>query len=181
MKKSTFGPTKVLQKHGLRSAGTWTFITANVRIRALMRERRIVPTLTTCRKPRQQHEFRRRCRGVTPVGLRSFCVTPRQRHTIPQHGRGSTYRPRNAVQTKPATSPPIVGWMPCFVANWAVASSPRSASSATFALNSAEYRFRLLVIQVRPSQEQTELKPLSEFAVPPHFPCSFGLAILQAG
>src|SRR4051812_19831368 len=46
----------------------------------------------------------RRCRGVTPVGLRSFCVTPRQRHTIPQHGRGSTYRQRNAVQTKPATS-----------------------------------------------------------------------------
>src|SRR5437763_9106529 len=104
MKKSTFGPTKVLQKHGLRSAGTWTFITANVRIRALMRERRIVPTLTTCRKPRQQHEFRRRSRGVTPVGLRSFCVTPRQRHTIPQHGRGSTYRQRNAVQTTPATS-----------------------------------------------------------------------------
>src|SRR4051794_5667144 len=65
-------------------------------------------------------------------------------------------------------SPTIVGWMPCFVANWAVVSSPRSASSATFALNSAEYRFRLLVIQVRPSQERTELKPLSEFAAPPH-------------
>src|SRR3954464_12720930 len=65
-------------------------------------------------------------------------------------------------------SPTIVGWMPCFVANCAVVSSPRSASSATFALNSAEYRCRLLVIQVRPSQEQTELKPLSEFAGPPH-------------
>jgi hypothetical protein len=26
----------------------------------------------------------------------------------------------------------------------------------------------LLVIQVRPSQERTELKPLSEFRVPPH-------------
>src|SRR3954453_19418636 len=104
MKKSTFGPTKVLQKHGLRSAGTWTFITANVRIRALMRERRIAPTLTTCRKPRQQHEFRRRCRGGTPGGLRSYWVAPRPRHTIPQHGRGSTYRQRNAVQTKPATS-----------------------------------------------------------------------------
>src|SRR4051794_7690377 len=64
-------------------------------------------------------------------------------------------------------SPTIVGWMPCLVANWAVVSSPRSASSATFALKSAEYRFRLLVIQVRPSQERTELKPLSEFAVPP--------------
>src|SRR5437588_12154344 len=104
MKKSTFGPTTVLQKHALRSAATWTFITANVRIRALMRERRIAPTSTTCRKPRQQHEFRRRCWDVTPVRLRSFCVTPRQRHTIPQHGRGSTYRQRNAVQTKPATS-----------------------------------------------------------------------------
>src|SRR4051794_11053612 len=66
-------------------------------------------------------------------------------------------------------SPTIVGWMPCLVANWAVVSSPRSASSATFALNSAEYRFRLLVIQIRPSQERTELKPLSEFVVPPHF------------
>src|SRR3954469_22170441 len=64
-------------------------------------------------------------------------------------------------------SPTIVGWMPCFVANCAVVSSLRSASSATFALNSAEYRCRLLVIQVRPSQEQTELKPLSEFAGPP--------------
>jgi hypothetical protein len=40
-------------------------------------------------------------------------------------------------------------------------------------LKSAEYRFRLLVIQVRPSQERTELKPLSEFAVPPHFKPSF--------
>src|SRR3954453_22333781 len=65
-------------------------------------------------------------------------------------------------------SPTIVGWMPCFVANCAVVSSPRSASSATFALNSTEYRCRLLVIQVRPSQERTELKPLSKFAVPPH-------------
>src|SRR5690242_5465064 len=72
MKKSTFGPTTVLQKHGLRSAATWTSITANVRIRALMRERRIAPTSTICRTPRQQHEFRRRCRSVTPVGLRSI-------------------------------------------------------------------------------------------------------------
>src|SRR3954469_3016457 len=64
-------------------------------------------------------------------------------------------------------SPTIVGWMPCLVANCAVVSSPRSASSATFALKSAEYRFRLLAILVRPSQEQTELNPLSEFAGPP--------------
>jgi hypothetical protein len=35
-------------------------------------------------------------------------------------------------------------------------------------LKSAEYRFRLPVIQVRPCQEQTELKPLSEFGGPPH-------------
>jgi hypothetical protein len=34
-------------------------------------------------------------------------------------------------------------------------------------LKSAEYRFRLPVIQVRPSQEQTKLKPLSEFPGPP--------------
>src|SRR3954451_21614073 len=66
-------------------------------------------------------------------------------------------------------SPTIVGWTPCLVANWAVVSSPRSASSATFALNSAEYRCRLLVIQIRPSQERTELKPLSEFVVPPRW------------
>jgi transposase len=64
-------------------------------------------------------------------------------------------------------SPTIVGWMPCLVANCAVVSSPRSASSATFALKSAEYRFRLLVIQVRPSQERTELRPLSKFRGPP--------------
>src|SRR6201986_3329596 len=58
--------------------------------------------------------------------------------------------------------------MPCFVANCAVVSSPRSASSATFALKSAEYRFRLLVIQVRLSQKRTELNLLSEFRGPPH-------------
>jgi len=34
-------------------------------------------------------------------------------------------------------------------------------------LNSTEYRFRLLVIQIRPSQERTELKPLPKFVVPP--------------
>src|SRR6185312_14372631 len=40
----------------------------------------------------------------------------------------------------------IVWCTPCFVASCAVVSSPRSASSATFALNSAEYLFRLPVI-----------------------------------
>jgi hypothetical protein len=39
-----------------------------------------------------------------PVGLRPPCVTPRQRHIIMSTGRGSTYRGRNAVSTKPATS-----------------------------------------------------------------------------
>src|ERR1700760_1036021 len=57
--------------------------------------------------------------------------------------------------------------MPCFVANCAVVNSPRCASSATFALKSAEYRFRLLVIQVRLSQKRTELNLLSEFRGPP--------------
>ena len=79
-------------------------ITANDRIRGLPPERRIVPTSTTCRCSRQP-EFRRRCRGVTPVGLRPPCVTPRQRHTTISTGRGSTYRGRNTVSTKPATSP----------------------------------------------------------------------------
>jgi hypothetical protein len=57
---------------------------------------------------------------------------------------------------------------PCLVANCAVVSSPRSASRATFALKSTEYRFRLPVIQVRRAHEQTELKPLSGFRGPPH-------------
>ena len=39
-----------------------------------------------------------------PVGLRPPCVTPRQRHIIMSTDRGSTYRGRNAVSTKPATS-----------------------------------------------------------------------------
>jgi hypothetical protein len=56
----------------------------------------------------------------------------------------------------------------CFVANCAVVSSPRGASRATFALKSAEYRFRLPVMQVHPSQEQTELKLLSELQGPAH-------------
>src|ERR1700760_1131898 len=76
-------------------------------------------------------------------------------------------------------SPTIVGWMPCLVANCAVVRSPRSASSATFALKSAEYRFRLFVIQVRPSQERTELSPLSEFQGPPHY-CDVGQEVASA-
>src|SRR5580704_4106498 len=48
--------------------------------------------------------FHRRCRLVTPVGLRPPCVTSRQRHTTTAIGRGSTYPKRNPVQTIPATS-----------------------------------------------------------------------------
>ena len=86
-----------------RSAGIWTSTIASGRIRALTRGRRITPTSTTSAAGGRRHEFRRRCRGVTPVGLRPPCVTPRQRQTQPT-GRGSTYRSRNAVQTNPATS-----------------------------------------------------------------------------
>src|SRR4051812_10506812 len=52
--------------------------------------------------------------------------------------------------------------MPCLAASCAVVSSPSSASSATFALKSAEYRVRLPVIRVRPSHRRTELTRLSE-------------------
>ena len=36
-------------------------------------------------------------------------------------------------------------------------------------MNSAEYHFRLPFIHVRPSPEQTELKPLSELPGPPQY------------
>ncbi|MDB5383216.1 MAG: hypothetical protein JWO26_2848, partial [Rhodospirillales bacterium] len=39
--------------------------------------------------------------------------------------------------------------------------------SATFALNSAEYRVRLPAIRVRPSHRRTELNHLSEIQGPP--------------
>jgi hypothetical protein len=74
----------------------------------LTRGRLIAPTSTTCRSSRQ-HEVRRRCRGITPVGLRPPCVTPRQRHTATRNGRGSAYRSRNTVSTKPATSYRVIG------------------------------------------------------------------------
>src|ERR1700758_1605071 len=67
--------------------------------------------------------------------------------------------------------------MPCLVANCAVVNSPRSASNATFALKSAEYRFRLLVIQVRLSQKRTELNHLSEFRGPAHTSVFFLLPV----
>src|SRR3954454_9085769 len=57
--------------------------------------------------------------------------------------------------------------MPCFVANCAVVSSPRSASKATFALKSAEYRFRLPTIGFVLTKGRTKLKHLSEIGGPP--------------
>ncbi len=60
-------------------------------------------------------------------------------------------------------------WMPCLAANCAAVSSPRSASSATFALKAAEYCVRSPVIRVRPSHRRTKLIHLSETRGPPHF------------
>lgn len=57
--------------------------------------------------------------------------------------------------------------MPCFVASCAVVSSPRSASSATRALNSAEYRVRLPVIGSVLFSGRTKLNDLSEIRGPP--------------
>ena len=45
----------------------------------------------------------------------------------------------------------IVGWMPCFAASSASVKSPRIASSATFALNSPVYLFRVAFILFHPS------------------------------
>ena len=66
-------------KRALRSAGIWTSTTASARIRALTLARRIAPISNTYRRSRQ-HEFRRRFRGVTLVGLRPPGVPPRKRH-----------------------------------------------------------------------------------------------------
>src|ERR671939_37663 len=78
--------------------------------------------------------------------------------------------------------------MPCLAASCAVVSSPRNASSATFALNSAEYRVRLPVIRVHPSHRRTELTHLSEIRGPPHtaclnplLPCPLPAALLPVG
>ena len=62
----------------------------------------------------------------------------------------------------------IVWWMPCFADNSASVSSPRIASSATFALKSAVYRLRVtLPIQSRPSHRREQLNRLSGFQGPP--------------
>ena len=68
-RRSTCTPTTVSVKHAFRSGGTCISTIASGRIRALLPERRIVPTSITCRCSRQP-EFRRRCRDITPVGLR---------------------------------------------------------------------------------------------------------------
>jgi hypothetical protein len=65
--------------------------------------------------------------------------------------------------------PTIVWWMPCFAACCAVVSSPRSASSATRALNSAEYRVRFPAIGSVLFTGRTKLIHLSEFPGPAHF------------
>src|SRR5690606_5586083 len=56
----------------------------------------------------------------------------------------------------------IVWWMPCFAANSASVWSPRIASSATFALNSALYRFLVVFIPVLP-QVGISLTPCPNF------------------
>jgi hypothetical protein len=78
--------------------------TPSGRTRALVRERRTKPTSPSRRQWRQPHEFRRVCRLVSLVGLRPPCATSRQTHVTQPTGRRSTYRRRNAVATKPATS-----------------------------------------------------------------------------
>src|SRR4051794_31582637 len=72
--------------------------------------------------------------------------------------------------------------MPCFVANSAVVSSPRSASRATFALKSAEYRFRLPTIGSVLIKGRTKLNHLSEIQGPPHSPmvASFQRKLVRA-
>src|ERR1019366_8396421 len=62
----------------------------------------------------------------------------------------------------------IVWWTPCFVANCDRVSSPFSASSATLALKSAEYRFRFPVIKSVLQRGRTYLSRLSDFPAPPH-------------
>jgi putative transposase len=77
-RRSTCGLTTVSAMPVLRSAGTWISTIARGHIRASLPKRRIAPTSITCHCSRQP-ESRRRCRGITPVGLRPPCVTPRQR------------------------------------------------------------------------------------------------------
>jgi hypothetical protein len=48
----------------------------------------------------------------------------------------------------------IVGWMPCLAASSANVRSPRIASSATLALNSPVYLFRVVFIAVHPSRRE---------------------------
>ncbi len=102
-RRSICGPTTASARRVPLWAGIWISTIAGARTRALMHGRRSKPTSSTCRSVRQP-ELRRRCRGVTPVGLRPPSVTPRQRHTMTPTGRGSTYRGQNAVSTRPDAS-----------------------------------------------------------------------------
>ena len=102
MKKSICGPTTASARRAPRSVDILTFTTASARIRALTPGHRIAPISTICRRSRQ-HEFRRRCRGVTPVGLRPPCVPPRQRQTTSATGRVPLIQRRNlSRQSRPA-------------------------------------------------------------------------------
>ena len=115
-----------------------------------------------------------------PSICRPECVRPASNVDAGHYSSRSTKSVRHAIQIRSRMrsnspsiacffhSPTIVWWMLCLLASCAAVSSPRSASRATFALKSAEYRFRLPVIQVHPSQEQTELNLLSDFPGPPH-------------
>ena len=102
-KRSISEPTTASARHAPRSAAIWNSTIASARIRALTLERRISPISTICRRL-WQHEFRRRFRGVTLLGLRPPGVPPRKRQPTTATGRASTYQERKAVQTKPATS-----------------------------------------------------------------------------
>src|SRR5690606_38224893 len=72
-----------------------------------------------------------------------------------------------------------LGWSWCFVASSEIVRSPRMASSATLALNSAVNRLRVFMLD-RPFHRAIHLMPLSQKPAPPlsrRRPCrsSFGL------
>ena len=130
-KRSTSRPTTASARHAPRSVDILTFTTASARIRALTPGRRIAPISTICRRSRQ-HEFRRRCRGVTPVGLRPPCVPSRQRQTTSATGRVPLIQRRNlSRQSRPAQSPPPRAARSSGAAAIAGISSPPIMSSAS--------------------------------------------------
>jgi hypothetical protein len=73
-------PTPVSVRRGPRWVGTSSFTIAGVHTRAWMHGRRREPASISCRSARQ-HDFRRHCRGITPVGLRpTLRDTPTMAH-----------------------------------------------------------------------------------------------------